>query len=145
MEVTAMTWVVAVTGLVLIGLLGSLQFVAVIHPRSEWTIKNVYGGDPSATDPKAYFAYNQGYAWADPFFWAPLQIAGSIGMLLGQRWGFLLAVAASVPYWYTAITIFIWDRDLGFRKNTLSYWVIIWGMFPVFGMLQGVYSFIRLL
>lgn len=145
MEVTAMTWVVAMTGLVLIGLLGSLQFVAVIHPRSEWTIKNVYGGDPSATDPKAYFAYNQGYAWADPFFWAPLQIAGSIGMLLGQRWGFLLAVAASVPYWYTAITIFIWDRDLGFRKNTLSYWVIIWGMFPVFGMLQGVYSFIRLL
>ncbi|MDH5615664.1 MAG: hypothetical protein OEY62_03900, partial [Acidimicrobiia bacterium] len=142
---TASTWVVAVTGFVLIGLLGSLQVVAIIHPRTEWTIKNIYGGDPSATDPKAYFAYNQGYAWADPFFWAPLQIAGSIGMLAGQRWGFLLAVAASVPYWYTAITIFIWDRDLGFRKNTLSYWVIIWGMFPVFGMLQGVYSFIRLL
>lgn len=145
MEVTAWTWVVAIAGLGLIGLLGSLQFVAVLQPRSEWTIENVYGGSPDATDPKAYFAFNQGYAWADPFFWAPLQIAGSIGMLLGERWGFLLALAASVPFWYTAIPIFIWDRDLGFRQSTFTYWVFIWGMFPAFGILEGLYAFIRLL
>lgn len=145
MEVTALTWIVAIVGLVLIGLLAALQLVAVVRPRSEWTIKNVYGGSPEATDPKAYYAFNQGYAWADPFFWAPLQIAGSIGMLLGQGWGFLLALAASVPFWYTAIPIFIWDRDLGFRLNTFTYWVFVWGMFPVFGVLEGVYCFVRLL
>jgi len=145
MEVTALTWIVAVAGLVLIGLLGSLELVALIRPRSQWVIDNVYGGQPDDTDPKAYFAFNQGFAWADPMFWAPLQIAGSIGMLLGQRWGFLLALAASVPFWYTAITIFIWDRDLGFRQNTLTYWVIIWGMWPVFGVLEGVYCFVRLM
>jgi len=144
-EVTALTWIVAIVGLVLIGLLAALQLVAVVRPRSEWTIKNVYGGSPEATDPKAYYAFNQGYAWADPFFWAPLQIAGSIGMLLGQRWGFLLALAASVPFWYTAIPIFIWDRDLGFRLNTFTYWVFVWGMFPIFGVLEGVYCFVRLL
>jgi hypothetical protein len=145
MEVTVATWVVAVAGLIIIGLLGALQLVAVFKPRSAWTIENVYGGDPDATDPTAYFAFNQGYAWADALFWAPLQIAGSIGMLLGQRWGFLLALAASVPFWYTAITIFIWDRDLGFRKNTFTYWVVIWGMFPVFGVVEGGYCFVRLL
>jgi hypothetical protein len=144
-EVTALTWIVAIVGLVLIGLLAALQLVAVVRPRSEWTIKNVYGGSPEATDPQAYYAFNQGYAWADPFFWAPLQIAGSIGMLLSQRWGFLLALAASVPFWYTAIPIFIWDRDLGFRLNTFTYWVFVWGMFPVFGVLEGVYCFVRLL
>ncbi len=145
MDVTPLTWIVAVTGLLLIGLLGTLQFVAVIRPRAEWTVKNVYGGDPDRTDPKAYFAFNQGSAWADPFFWAPLQVAGSIGMLLGERWGFLLALAASVPFWYTAIFFFIWDRDLGFRENTFTYWVIIWGMWPVFGVVEGVYVFVRLL
>lgn len=145
MEVTALTWIVAIAGLVLIGLLATLQFVAVVNPRGEWTINNVYGGNPDATDPKAYFAYNQGYAWADPFFWAPLQVVGSIGMLLGQRWGFLLALAASVPFWYTAITIYVWDRDLGFRQNTFTYWLFIWGMFPAFGVLAGVYCFVRLL
>lgn len=145
MEVTVFTWIVAVAGLVIIGILGSLQFVAVLRPRTEWTIENVYGGSPENTDPTAYFAFNQGWAWADTFFWAPLQIAGSIGMLLGERWGFLLALIASVPFWYTAIPIFIWDRDMGFRENTLMYWVVIWGMFPAFGILEGVYTFVRLL
>ncbi|MGI9647599.1 MAG: hypothetical protein ACR2OI_03680 [Acidimicrobiia bacterium] len=145
MEVTLATWVVAIAGLVLIGLLGALELVAVIRPRAAWTIDNVYGGDPDSTDPRAYFAFNQGLAWADPFFWAPLQIAGSIGMMMGERWGFLLALAASVPFWYTAIVIYIWDRDLGFRENTFMYWVIIWGMWPVFGVIEGVYTFTRLL
>ncbi len=145
MEVTAMTWIVATAGLAVIGLLGGLQLVAALRPRSEWTIKNVYGGSPDATDPVAYFAYNQGWAWADPFFWAPLQIAGSIGMLLGHRWGFLLALAASVPFWYSAIPIFIWDRDLGFRQRTFFYWVVVWGMFPAYGILEGAYTFTRLL
>jgi hypothetical protein len=135
---------VAIAGLVLIGLLGGLQLVAVVRPRSTWTVQNVYGGEPNATDATAYFAYNQGYAWADVFFWAPLQVAGSIGMLLGHRWGFLLALAASVPFVYTAVTNFIWDRDLGFRESTFTYWVIVWAMWPLFGVIEGVYCFIRL-
>jgi hypothetical protein len=144
-EVTAATWVVALAGLGLIGVLGALQLVALIHPRSRWTIDNVYGGSPEMTDPIAYFAFNQGSAWADPFLWAPLQIAGSVGMLLGERWGFLLALMASVPFWYTAVFFFIWDRDLGFRENTLEYWIVIWGMWPVFGIVEGAYCFVRLL
>ena len=66
-------------------------------------------------------------------------------MLLGHEWGFLLALAASIPYIYTAITVFIWDRDLGFRKPTVMYWVVIWAMWPAFGLVQGVYTFLRLL
>lgn len=144
MDVTSATWVIAIGGLVLICLLSGLQLLAVVRPRADWTIANVYGGDPAATDPTAYFAFNQGFAWADPFFWAPLQIAGSIGMLLGYRWGFLLALAASVPFVYTAISIFVWDRDLGFRKSTFTYWVIVWAMWPAFGIIQGIYTFARL-
>jgi hypothetical protein len=139
-----MTWIMAIGGLVLIVLLGGLQLVAVLRPRADWTIENVYGGEPDATDPTAYFAFNQGLAWPDAFFWAPLQIAGSIGMLAGEQWGFLLALAASVPFWYTAIPLFVWDRDLGFRRNTANYW-IIWGIFPAFGVFEGIYCFARLL
>lgn len=145
MDVSALTVLVAVTGLVLIVLLGSLQLVAVLRPRSDWTIQNVYGGDPHATDPTAYFAFNQGWAWADTFLWAPLQIAASIGMLTGQRWGFLLGLMASVPFWYSAVHFFIWDRDLGFRQPTVAYWVVIWGIWPVFGVVEGFYCLVRLL
>lgn len=145
MEVTALTWIVAVGGLFLIGLLAALQLVALVDPRGEWTIRNVYRGDPDSTDPRAYFAVNQGWAWADVLLWAPIQIAGSAGMLLGQRWGFLLALIASVPFWYSAVLIFIWDRDMGFRERTLSYWVFVWGMFPAFGAFETVYCFTRLI
>ena len=62
MEVTVWTWIVAVSGLVLIAILGGLQLVAVLRPRGAWTVANVYGGNPGATDPVAYFAFNQGYA-----------------------------------------------------------------------------------
>lgn len=145
MDVTAWTWGIAVAGLLVMSVLAGLQLVAVFRPRGRWVIENVYGGCPDATDPKAYFAFNQGFAWADPFFWAPLQVAGSIGMLLGQRWGFLLALMASVPFWYSAILVFIWDRDLGFRQNTVFYWAAVWGVFPAFGVLESVYCFVRLL
>ena len=145
MDVTIWTSAIAITGLVLIGLLGALQLVAVVRPRAPWTVDNVYGGDPDTTDATAYFAFNQGFAWADVLVWVPLQVGGSIGMLLGQEWGFLLALAASVPYLYTAIPMFIWDRDLGFRGHGFTYWVVIWGMWPAFGALQGAYVLGRLL
>lgn len=145
MEVTLWTGVVAIAGLLIMSVLGGLQLIAALRPHSRWVIDNVYGGSPEATDPKAYFAFNQGFAWSDPFFWAPLQFAGSIGMLLGHRWGFLLALMASVPYWYSAIPVFIWDRDLGFRRNTVFYWAVVWGLFPAFGIFEGVYCFARLL
>lgn len=145
MEITVVTWIVAVGGLLIMGLLLGAQLVAVFRPRADWTVANVYGGDPDSTDPRAYFAFNQGHAWADSFFWGPIQIAGSIGMLLGQRWGFLLALMGSIPFLYTGITIYIWDRDMGFRKNTFTYWVIVWGMFPAFGAIELVYCLGRLL
>ena len=134
----------AIAGLAIIGLLSIAQFIAVLRPHSEWTIANVYGGSPDATDPKAYFAFNQGFAWADPFFWLPLQIGGSIG--IAHAGAFFLALwRPSVPFWYSAIPIFIWNRDLGFTQNTLYYWVVVWSMFPVYGVLEGVYCFTRLL
>ena len=35
MEVTPLTWIVALGGLVIIGLLGGLQLVAVVRPRRD--------------------------------------------------------------------------------------------------------------
>jgi len=145
MKVTALTWIVAMSGLLIMGLLFGLQLIAILRPHDKWTTANIYGGDPDSTDPRAYFAFNQGMAWSDVFFWGPIQIAGNIGMLLGERWGFLLALMGSVPFLYTAILIYIWDRDMGFRKNTFMYWFVIWGMFPAFGAVELIYCLNRLL
>lgn len=145
MQVTTMTWIIGIAGLALMAILMALQLVAVFRPRDDWTIANVYGGDPGNTDPQAYFAFNQGYAWADSFFWGPIQLAGSCGMLLGERWGFLLGLIGSVPFWYSAINMFVWDRWMGFQRNTLFYWIVIWGIWPAFGVIEMLYCLARLL
>ena len=72
-------------------------------------------------------------------------MVGSVGMILGHRWGFLVGLVAAVPAWYSAIPIFIWDRDMGFRKPTFTYWVFVWGMWPAYGILEMVYCIFRLL
>jgi hypothetical protein len=143
-EVTLSTYLIAIFGIIITVVLFIAQLIAVIRPKTAWTIENIYGGRPDSTDPKAYFAFNQGLAIADVFFWLPVQLVGCVGMLLGQKWGFLLALVGSVPFWYTAILIFIWDRDLQSRENTVKYWMI-WGIFPVFGIIEGVYCVLRLL
>lgn len=145
MKVTTSTKLIAYTGLGLSVLLGSIQFIAVLKPQDAWTIENIYGGSPSIGDSTAYFAWNQGSAWADSVFWSPLHILGSVGMLRGNKWGFLLGLMTSVPFWYSAIWIYIWDRDMGFRENTWTYWLIVFGMWPTFGVVEGVYLFARLL
>lgn len=146
MKVTLATKAVAITGLCLALLLSVVQLIAVFYPQDQWTIDNIYGGAPPEENPEAYFAFNQGYAYADAFFWCPLQIVGSIGMLAGgQKWGFLLALMGSMPFMYSGITIFVWDRDMGIRENTFLYWVIIWGMWPKFGVWEAIYLFIRLM
>ncbi len=38
---------------------------------------------------------------------------------------------------------FVWDREMGFRKNTFSYWVFVWGMFPAFGVVEMVFCYYR--
>ncbi len=144
MEVTLFTWIIGVAGLLLTGLLFVFQLIATLRPKSEWTLKNVYNSDPDATDPRAYFAFNQGLAWADVAFWCPIQIAGCVAMLLGQQWGFLLALMGSVPFVYTGITLYIWDRDMEYRRPTVEYWVV-WAIFPAYGIVEAVYCLARLI
>ena len=146
MAVTRATVVVAVFGVVTMGILFFAQLCAVLAPQSQWTIDNIYGGNITVTDSTAYFAYHQGWAKIDVFFACPLQFLASYGMLRGRKWGFLMALAAAVPPFYSSVPIFIWDREkMGGRENTIEYWAFVWGQFPLLGLVEGIYCFLRLL
>ena len=113
-------------------------------PRDPWTVDNIYGGSPDTTDPRAYFAFNLGFAWADVVYWAPVQLTGSVGMLMGHRWGLVLGLIGSVPFWYSAVPLLVWDRHMGYGDGTVKYWVL-WGLFPAYGILEMVYCGLSLL
>jgi hypothetical protein len=62
-----------------ITLSSGLQLVAVARPRGRWAIENIHRRNTRSHSPIADFAFDQASAWADPFLWAPLQIAANIG------------------------------------------------------------------
>jgi hypothetical protein len=64
------------------------------------------------------------------------QVSGSLS---GKNSSFVLQLI------HSAILIYIWDRDLDFRRQTLFYWIIVWVMFPAFGVIELFYCLTRLL
>ena len=90
MEVTRATIVVALFGVITMGILFVAQLIAVLAPHTQWTIDNVYGGNIAATDSTAYFAYHQGWAHVDVGFACPLQFLASYGMPSWTKVGFLV-------------------------------------------------------
>ena len=60
LEVTLVTWMVALGGLALMGLLMTLQAIAVVRPRAPWTIRNIYGGDPERHRPEGLLRLQPG-------------------------------------------------------------------------------------
>ena len=97
------------------------------------------------TDPKAYFAWNVGFAWADVVVTLPLQLIAGAGVFRGKRWGYALLVAASVPYVYSALPCLVWDRSFHVDQPTIFWWAIVFALWPVFGLLQFIIAFLVLL
>jgi len=130
MQVDRWTRVIAVFGLLMVAIIFPIQLIVVLKPNSYWISDNLYKGPSNLED--------SGPAWADILLYTPLQIAASIGMLLGHEWGFLLGIACGAVMIYLYIIIFV-------VKSTLYFWVIDWGIWPVFASIESLYAFYRLL
>ena len=66
---------------------------------------------------------SRGAAWADWLFFGPLFIAGSIGMLLGHAWGYVLFGAAGACSLYINIILWVTEKEYVYptRAAALGY------------------------
>ena len=77
-------------------------------------------------------------------FFAPLFVAGSIGVLLGRSWGYVLFGAAGACGLY--ISIILWFTEKGYvypTRGTLRYFTCYWGFFVYWGALALACSVVR--
>jgi len=130
MHVDQWTRAIAVFGLLMVAIIFPVQLIVVLKPEIYWISDFFYKGPLKLED--------RGSAWADILLYTPLQIAASVGMLLGHEWGFLLGIACGAVMIYLYILIFV-------VKSTLYFWVIDWGVWPVFASVESFYAFYRLL
>ena len=106
---TLTTWVLVIFGLVFVfAILLYGQILMVLRPHSQKTKDLLIGKGEDWRD-KTHFRFSVGGAWADLLFWLPMLLTGSIGVLFGYRWGYVLwAVSGGISAY---ISIILWFTD----------------------------------
>jgi len=108
---TLITWILVVSGALLIFLpILYAQLLMALRPHSQQTKDLIIGKGKDWRD-KTHLRMSLGIAWADLIVWLPLLSAGSIGVLLGQTWGYALWAASGAIAVYISIILWFSERE----------------------------------
>ena len=145
LEPTLITWILVVFGLLFVFLpMLFIQLLMVLRPRSQKTRDICIGKGEDWRD-KTHFRMSFGVGWADLVIWLPLLAAGSIGVLMGQVWGYALWAASGAISVYINIILWFSEREYVYPTyGPLVYYTYFWGFFVYWGVAVVVYSVLRL-
>ena len=142
---TLMTWILVVFGWVFVFMILVYgQLLMVFTPNGRKT-KDLLIGKGEEWRDHAHFRFAYGAAWADLIFWLPLLMAGSIGVLTGYRWGYILwAISGGIAVY---ISIILWFTEKAYvypHWGPIGYYTVYWGIPVYWVLIVMVYSVIRL-
>jgi hypothetical protein len=144
MKPTFVTWILVVFGVVTLVPLFWAQLAMLIRPGSRETSDLIIGKGEDWRD-KTHFRLALGAAWADWLFFGPVFVAGSIGVLLGEVWGYVLFGTAGACSVYINITLWFTEKDYVYPAvGPLRYFTYFWGFFGYWGALALAYSVSRM-
>ncbi len=144
MQPTLFTWALVVFGIITLMPLVAAQLSILIRPDRQKTRELLIGKDEDWRD-QTHFKMAVGAAWADWLLFVPLFAAGSIGVLLGHSWGYLLFGAAGACSLYVNIILWFTEKEYVFpSRGPLRYFTYYWGFFVYWGALALAYSALRI-
>lgn len=145
LEPTLTTWILIIFGLVFIFLpMLYVQLRMVLRPNSRKTRDVIIGKGEDWRD-KTHFRMSLGAGWADLMIWLPLLAAGSVGVILGQVWGYALWAASGAISVYVNIILWFSEREHVYPAcGPLVYYTYFWGFFVYWGVAVVVYTVLRL-
>ena len=145
LEPTLITWILIIFGLVFIFLpMLYVQLRMVLRPNNRKTRDIIIGKGEDWRD-KTHFRMSLGAGWADLMIWLPLLAAGSVGVILGQVWGYALWAASGAISVYVNIIFWFSEREYVYPAcGPLVYYTYFWGFFVYWGVAVVVYTVLRL-
>jgi hypothetical protein len=145
LEPTLTTWILIIFGLVFIFLpMLYVQLRMVLRPNNRKTRDIIIGKGEDWRD-KTHFRMSLGAGWADIMIWLPLLAAGSVGVILGQVWGYALWAASGAISVYVNIILWFSEREYVYPAcGPLVYYTYFWGFFVYWGVAVVVYTVLRL-
>lgn len=120
------------------------QVVMLIRPQSQQA-KDILVAKGEDWRDKTHFRSALGMAWADWLLVVPLLVSGSIGVILGQAWGYVLWGAAGSISLYINIVLWFMEKEYVYpSRGPLAYYTYYWGFFVIWGALALGYTALRL-
>jgi len=145
LEPTIFTWILVCFGMLFIFLpMLYIQILTAVNPHSQKTKDIIIGKNEDFRD-KTHLRMSLGLAWSDLLIWLPILLIGSIGVLLGTVWGYLLWSASGILSVYINIHLWVAEKEYVYPSaGWLKYYTYFWGFFIYWGLLTAVYSIVRL-
>ena len=143
-EPTKVTWILVIFGAVTLLPLFFAQLVILFRPDSK-NARDILIGKGEDWRDNTHFRSAYGLAWADWLLLLPLAVSGSIGVLTGHSWGYVLWACAGALSLYINIYLWILERKYVYPScGPLAYYTYYWGFFVYWGAAAVAYSVIRL-
>ena len=144
MQPTLVTWLLIGFGVITLIPLIAAQFSMLMGPNSQRSKELIIGKGEDWRD-KTHFKMALGAAWADWLFFGPLFVTGSIGVILGQPWGYMLFGAAGACSLYINIMLWFTEKEYVYpSRGPFKYYTYYWGFFMYWGALALAYSALRI-
>jgi hypothetical protein len=143
-EPTRLTWILVIFGAITLLPLVVAQLSILMRPDSQHT-KNILIGKGEDWRDRTHFRSAYGFAWADWVLLVPLGVAGSIGVLLGRPWGYVLWAAAGTLSLYVNVVLWFLEKEYVYpSRGPLAYYTYYWGFYVLWGAAALGYSALRL-
>ena len=144
MQPTIVTWILIIFGAITLAPLVLAQTIMLVKPRSQQARDILVAKGEDWRD-KTHFRFALGAAWADWLLVVPLLLSGSIGVILGLAWGYVLWGAAGSISLYINIVLWFMEKEYVYpSRGALAYYTYYWGFFVYWGALALAYSAMRL-
>ena len=144
MQPTIVTWVLIIFGAITLAPLVLAQTIMLAKPNSQQA-KDILVAKGEEWRDKTHFRFALGAAWADWLLVIPLLLSGSIGVMRGHAWGYLLWGASGSISLYINIVLWFMEKEYVYpSRGAFIYYSYYWGFFVYWGALALAYSAMRL-
>ena len=120
------------------------QLTILLQPQSQRT-KDILIAKGEDWRDRTHFRSAYGLAWADWMLVVPLFVSGSLGVLLGHAWGYVLWAASGAISLYINIVLWFMEKEYVYpSRGPLRYYTYYLGFFVYWGAMALGYSALRL-
>jgi hypothetical protein len=127
------TWILVAFGIVFIFLpMLYVQLMVVLRPQGQKTKDLIIGKGEDYRD-KTHFRMSYGMAWADLLIWLPFLLIGSVGVLIGELWGYIFWATSGAISVYINIHLWFSEREYVYKKTGFWPIILIFGAFLSIG------------